>query len=146
MTKSTDLHNLITSIQDQHMLPAEESKAPYLGLFYVVNGKLYWDGLPAKHVQGSIQYKIYPKMHPTYWINTVVKDDPKLKKYDPYYFPRGRVVYDTKIRKYELTADACILLDRKMIAKIVSQMHLPENNTRLVGDDHYHCSVCKGKH
>ena len=142
MTKSNDLHKLISDIQDQHMTPVEESRSPYLGLFYVVNGKLYWDGVPLNHVQGSIQYKIYPKMHPTFWKDTVVKDDVTLKAFDAYHFPRGRIVYDGRTKKYELVADQCILSDKAMTNRIISEFHLQRVNLVSSWDSHYKCVDC----
>lgn len=143
MVKSNDLHKMITSVQDQHMTPVEESKEPYIGLFYVVDGNLYWDGIPAKYAQGNIAYKIFPKMHPTYWEETVIKADVMLKEFDAYHFPRGRVVYDINKRQYELVADQCILSNNKMLSDIITEFHLPKNNLIFSNDSHYRCAVCK---
>jgi len=136
VTKSEGLHNLITSIQDRHITNADESQAPYVGLFYVVDGELFWEGIPIRYAEGSIRYKIYPKMHPTYW-KDILKDHPEWKKYDAYYFPRGRVVYDKDIKKYDLVADKRITNDPAMVDKIISRMKLPKNNTIITNDNHY---------
>ena len=67
MPKPTDLHELITSIQDGHeMVEFHEAETPHLGLFYVIDEKLYWEGVPLESVRDSYHYRIYPKMHPTF--------------------------------------------------------------------------------
>ena len=64
MSRATDLHKLITSIQDRHEVSeSEESQFPYLGLFYVIFEELYWEGTPIKYAEDSSHFKIYPKIH-----------------------------------------------------------------------------------
>ena len=147
MSRATDLHQIITSIQDRHKVAElEESKSPYVGLFYVIGKKLYWDGVPISDGETSHYFKIFPKMHPTFWENTVIKGNPELKTFDAYYFPRGRVVYDTNSGKYEIVADRCIIGNDEMISQIISEMRLPQNNAHISGDIHYECSRCKEEH
>ncbi|PYV74242.1 MAG: hypothetical protein DMG97_09270 [Acidobacteria bacterium] len=55
--------------------------------------------------------------------------------------PRGRVMYNTKTRRFTLLADKCILKDNRVISKIMSQLHLPRN-TEMDTDSHYRCSTC----
>lgn len=137
MTKSTDLHDLITSIQDQHITNVHESQSPYVGIFYVVNGKLFWEGMPTRYVAKSGEYKFYPKIHVDYWEDIVI-DYPKLGKFDPYHFPRGRVFFNIGTKKYHLVADRRITNDSKMVDKIISRMKLPKNNIVISNDDvHY---------
>ena len=144
MSRATDLHELITSIQDRHEVSeSEESQFPYLGLFYVIFEELYWEGTPIKYAEDSSHFKIYPKIHPTFWTHTIVKNKPELNKFDPYYFSRGRVVYDKNLNKYELVADKCILRNEKIISQIIVEMRLPRKNTNILGDAHYECSKCK---
>lgn len=137
MTKSSDLHDLITSIQDRHITNADESQSPYVGLFYVVDGKLFWEGLPTRYAGGSSGYKFYPKTHTDYW-EDIVLDYPELVKFGPYHFPRGRVFYNTNTKKYDLVADKRITDDSVMVDKIISRMKLPKNNTVISNEDvHY---------
>ena len=144
MSKTTDLHKLITSIQDGPEIgDFQESESPHLGLFYVIDEKLYWEGVPLKNAQDSFRFRIYPKMHPTFWNNTITKNRPELNKFDAYYFPRGRVVYDKKLFRYELIADMCIIRKEKIISQIITQMKLSQKNTKILGDPHYECFKCK---
>ena len=59
--------------------------------------------------------------------------------------PRGRVVYDTKTRKYTLYLDRCILKNKGLVSRITSGMNLPENNTDAATDSHYRCPACMGR-
>ena len=144
MAKSTDLHKLITSVQDRHkVVELEESQSPYLGLFYVIDEKLYWEGVPIRYAENSFHFRIYPKMHPTFWTNTIIKNKPELDKFDAYFFPRGRVVYDNKLHKYELVADKCIIRNEKILSQIIAEMKLSRKDTNILGDIHYECFKCK---
>jgi len=144
MTESTDLHKLIKSIQNgPEIIELEESSSPYLGLFYVIDEDLHWEGVPLGSAQDSSYFRIYPKMHPTFWNNTILKNRPELDKFDAYHFPRGRVVYDKKFGRYELVADKCITRKEEIISQIIKKMKLPQKHTKILGDRHYECSECK---
>ena len=144
MSKTTDLHKLITSIQDGPEIgDFQKSESPHLGLFYVIDEKLYWEGVPLKNAPDSSHFRIYPKMHPTFWNNTIAKNRPELDKFDAYYFPRGRVVYDKKSCRYELIADKCIIRKEGIISQIITEMKLSQKNTKILDDSHYECFKCK---
>jgi hypothetical protein len=144
MSRATDLHKLIISVQDRHkVVELKKSKSPYLGLFYVIHEKLYWDGLPIRYCENSFHFRIYPKMHPTFWNNIIIKNKPELDKFDAYYFPRGRVVYDNKLHKYELVADKCKISNEKIVSQIIGEMKFSRKNTNILGDTHYECFKCK---
>jgi len=144
MSKSTDLHRIITSVQDgPETFDFHESESPHLGLFYVVDGRLFWEGAPLESSQDSYLYRIYPKMHPTFWKDTILQNRPELEKFDAYHFPRGRVLYEKKSGSYELVADKCIIRQEEITSQIIIQMKLPRKHTKILGDSHYECSMCK---
>ena len=66
--------------------------------------------------------------------------------FNAYYFPRGRVIYDTGSRKYELLADKCIIENEDMISQIMSDMKLPRKNTNISFDPNYLCDQCKKRY
>ena len=111
---------------------------------FLIDEKLYWEGVPLENAQDSFHFRIYQKMHPTFWENIISKST-ELNKYDAYYFPRGRVVYDKKSRKYELVADKCITSKQVIISQIIKEMKLPTKHTDILGDPHYECSKCKAE-
>jgi hypothetical protein len=55
---------------------------------------------------------------------------------------RGRVMYDTRARRFSLLADKCILKNNVVIRKIISKMNLPSKNTDMGTDSHYRCFAC----
>ncbi len=57
-------------------------------------------------------------------------------------FPRGRVMYNTKTRRFTLLADRCILRDKGVVGRVMSELHLPGENTDKGTDAHYRCSSC----
>jgi hypothetical protein len=122
---------------------ASEQSGPHVGLFYVVNGKLHWDGVPVEHAGGTPYFKSYPKSFSTYWKDNLVKRFPALREYDPDCFPRGRVVYDAKKDAYDLMADRCILDDPELIKRIVWVMKLPETKLTTSWDINCECPTCK---
>jgi hypothetical protein len=141
---SNELHNALSPTSDESRESQEGGESePYVGLFYVVNGKFYWEGIPASLAGGTPYFKSYPKTHDTYWKDTLVRRFSELKAYDPYHFPRGRVVFDVKKDTYDVLADRCILDDPEQIKIIVSQMKLQEARLTFSWDINCECPVCK---
>ena len=144
MTDKTDLHRLIISVQDdKKVIKQKESYRPQVGLFYVVGETLYCEGVDTENGTDSGHFKIFSKMHPTYWQDIIIQKEPELGKHDVYHFPRGRVVFDCDSRRYELVADQCIIENKEMMARIVEEMKLPKNQVIVSTDIHYTCHECK---
>src|ERR1035437_2574086 len=55
--------------------------------------------------------------------------------------PRGRVIYHTKTRRFTFLADRCILRDKNVVRRIMSELKLPRN-TETDTDSHYRCFRC----
>ena len=53
---------------------------------------------------------------------------PPDSEYDDY--PRGRVAYNTKTGKYSLLLDRCILKNKSVVNKIMSELNLPTKRTK----------------
>jgi hypothetical protein len=76
--------------------------------------------------------------HPEFWGNELRKNTP----WDYDYFPRGRVVYDLKSKKYTLYIDRC-LNDPEIIRSIAVEFGLPEKGGYGVRfDEHCQCHRC----
>ncbi len=138
-----ELHNVISGSDESGKPPRSIEPGPNVGIFYVVGGKLYWEGIPIERASTSTYVKIYPKKHAAYWKGCLVRLEPHLGKYDPDHFPRGRVVFSTQEGVYRLFADKCILDDSDMIKKIVSKMRLPEPKVNISWDIDCECAECK---
>ena len=119
--------------------------APYVGIFYVLDGELFWEGVPLDHASTTPYVKIYEKEHSEYWEEHLIRLKPHLSKYDPYHFPRGRVVFSIQEGLYKLHADECILDNLYMIKKILSEMKLPETKVRVSWNVDCECAKCRSK-
>jgi hypothetical protein len=125
-------------------IPYNENVATsFVGLFYVVNGKMYWEGEPMNKAPSDGGLKTYRKSHYEYWVGDLHRLRPELKQFDCYYFPRGRVVFHEDRKQYELLADKCILQDEDTVSRIISAMNLPRSMLEIKSDPHYQCSQCE---
>jgi hypothetical protein len=124
-------------------LQTTKEPGPYVGIFYVVQGTLYWEGVPIDRAEKTALFKIYPKKHYTYWKMDLARFVPEFKNCDPLLFPRGRVVYDPKSDIYELMTDKCVLEDSDLVKRIVSEMGLSESKLTVSHDISCECDACR---
>ncbi len=116
-------------------------KEARVGIFWLVDGKLVMDSTSLSMSEHYGGFKIHPADHCSVWErfqpSGAVPDD---MEYDER--PRGRVMYDTKARRFRLLADRCILKNKGVIRDIISKMNLPSGNTDMGTDSHYRCFRC----
>lgn len=93
---SSEHHDVPSVSDDSRESKATVQSGPHVGLFYVVDGKLYWEGIPVAQASGTPYFKSYPKKHSDYWKAGLVPRMPMYRRYGPDHFPRGRVVLDVK--------------------------------------------------
>jgi hypothetical protein len=116
---------------------------PHVGLFYLIHGQVYWEGIPVSSADGTPYFKSYPKTHAQYWKETLLRRIPSLSGYDSSSFPRGRVVFDKTKDTYDLIADNCIIDSPLVMERIVSEMGLPEEKVKTSRDVNFECSECR---
>src|ERR1039458_9625921 len=114
---------------------------PRVGIFWLVDGKLVIDSIVLCEAEPYGDHLTHPRGHAEVWgqyqrTGTVPAD------MDHEESPRGRVMYDTKARRFRLLADRCILRDKGVVSEIISKMKLPIKNTDKETDNHYRCSAC----
>lgn len=120
----------------------KESRSPNVGPFYVIDGVVYADTDDIREVNTSpVGFKDSNNGHYDYW-RSLQKYFPEYRKVDYDYYPRGRVVYNTKDDKYYLYADKCILKDQKLIDAIEDELNLPYDKVVAGDDEHYQCHEC----
>jgi len=113
---------------------------PRLGIFWLVNGKLLIDSRPLSECEHYGDHLNYPGSHIEVWEKWKhVGKAPAESEYEEY--ARGRVMYDTKTKRFTLLADRCILKRKDLIAEIKKQLSLPKQ-TSLGTDPHYRCFHC----
>jgi hypothetical protein len=121
-----------------------EPARPSVGIFFVVDSKLLSDRTPVAEGEVYGDFRIHERGHDTYWEmlrhrGTVPQDS----EYDDY--PRGRVAYNTKTGKYSLFLDRCILKNKSVVNKIMSELNLPTGGTAVDTGSHYRCPNCLGR-
>jgi hypothetical protein len=117
--------------------------ATQVGIIYLIKGKLLIDSTPLAEAGHYGDSAIHEREHISYWAELVESGEVPNSEYEE--FPRGRVAYDTKTRKYTLLADRCILGKKSLVAKIVSRLNLPVGRTKINTDPHYRCFRCLGR-
>jgi hypothetical protein len=128
-------------------LPVDEGdsgrrkKEQRVGIFWLVDGKLVMDCTALSMSENCSAFKVHPGDHCLVWEKLqrsgAVPADVEYEEY-----PRGRVMYDTKARRFSLLADRCILKNKRVIRDIISKMKLPSKNTDMGTDSHYRCFRC----
>ena len=120
---------------------ARKAGVPEVGIFWVFNGKLIYDGLPWTQAEGYADFRNYAASHEEHW-TVLQRHDivPRDVEYDEP--PRGRIVYRSKERKFYLYADRCILKSKATTDRIISEAKLPRENTVVGSDSHYRCAKC----
>ena len=122
--------------------PAQRrKKEPRVGIFWVLNGKPLIDSALLSDAEPYGDHLTHPRGHAAVWeqyqrVGTVSAD----MEYEE--APRGRVMYSTKTQRFTLLADKCILKDKRIVSKIMSEMNLPSKNTDKGADSHYRCFAC----
>ena len=118
------------------------TNGPKLGIIFYARNKLFIDGTPLKEASDYGDFKIHDKGHDAYWEELVGAHAVPGGEFDE--FPRGRVVYDTRTRRFTLYLDRCILAREDVVKKIMKRMRLPKT-TAIDGDLHYRCAACMRK-
>jgi hypothetical protein len=119
---------------------AKKVNVPKVGIFFVVNGKPWAEGLPWTENPSCAGLWTYAVDHPDYWGRLqVVGAVPKDMPYDD--APRGRVDYEDASRRFTVFADRCIIKNKRLVSKIMNELSLPKE-TRVLPDDHYRCPKC----
>jgi len=126
------------------MTTKNSDRAPHLGIFWLIDGKLIIDSSPLSEAERYGDCMTYPGGHVHVWAKFECSGRvPQGSQYEEY--PRGRVTFDTKNESFMILADQCILIRKDMIAQIKKALHLPKK-VQLDTDSHYRCPHClRGK-
>ena len=123
-------------------LPTSERrrKEPQVGIFWVVKGNLLIDGTPLSQAEPYGDHLTHARGHAEVWEQFQQKGlvFPEMEYEE---VPRGRVMYHTKTKRFLLLADRCILRDKVIVSKIMSELKL-SRGTETGTDEHYRCFLC----
>jgi hypothetical protein len=111
-----------------------------VGIFWVVSGNPLIDSTTLNEAEAYGDYLTHSRGHAEVWeAFQRAGGVPREVEYEE--FPRGRVMYNRKTKRFTLLADKCILRDKNVVRRIVSELRLPRN-TETGTDLHYRCSRC----
>jgi hypothetical protein len=118
------------------------SQEPRVGIFWLLpDGTLCVDTTPLSEAEPYGEHLTHPRSHIGQWAEFQRHAiAPRDTEYEAW--PRGRVVYDVRRKRFTLYADCCILIRKNVIRKIMTAMNLAKNQTELSSDEHYRCSTC----
>jgi hypothetical protein len=119
-----------------------EPTAPKVGIIYLVGEELLIDSTPLVKAGRYGDFAIHERGHVDFWEELVKSGKVPNREYEE--FPRGRVAYHKKSCKFALLADECILSQKDVVSKILSQLNIPPKEIEMGTDSHYRCSRCLG--
>ena len=118
-----------------------ESQAPQVSTFWYVDGAFYGDELSWRDGEQYGYFIQSPEDHINLW-SDYQQFVPEFKGVDYTYYPRGRVMLNTKIKKYIVCCDKCLLTD-SIKKEILSHFNLPKDGSVIWDtDEHYTCHQC----
>ena len=113
---------------------------PRVGIFWLVDGEPLIDSTSLGEAEPYGDHLTHPRGHAEMWVQYqrggLVSQEMEYE--EP---PRGRVIYHTKTRQFTFLADRCILRDKNVVRRIMSELKLPRN-TGTDTDSHYRCPAC----
>ena len=128
-------------LQGKERKAATKVAEPQVGIFWLLKGKLLIDRTPLKEAEEYGVFKIHSGNHIAVWGKFQQNGTaPPEMEYEE--APRGRVMYNTKIRRFTLLSDKCILRDKNVVITIMSELSLPSKNTDKGTDSQYRCFNC----
>jgi hypothetical protein len=114
-------------------------ETPNVGIFFVVDNQLLMDAVPVENGEPygdsmghGGHYDFWETMSP----RTSIEKNFKARAYDAY--PRGRVVYFTRKKRFVIYADKC--LHRGGLKLIAERFGISE--PVFARDEHYQCAAC----
>src|SRR5450755_2941299 len=113
-----------------------------IGIFWLVGDRLTMKIGPISDFERDGDILSFPQSHIAHWAtlhkSKYVPFDSDYKKY-----PRGRVVFDLRSRRFKIFADYCILEKKEILHQIIRLMRLPHRQTDALPDDDYSCERCR---
>ena len=106
----------------------DTKKVPKVGIFFVVNGKLWVEGIPWPENLTVAGSRTYRERHPDCWHH--LQDGGASPKGMPSYeeAARGRVDYEDASGAFTIFADSCIIRKKQLVDSIMRQLYLPRGH------------------
>ncbi len=125
---------------DRIAAPGDEESR--VGIFWLLgDGSLLVDSTPLAEAEPYGECLTHPRSHIDQWAEFqrqgIFARDIEYEE-----MPRGRVVYDTRQKRFAIYGDRCILRKKAIVRKVMLAMSLAESRTKTSSDPHYRCSRC----
>jgi hypothetical protein len=120
-----------------------EATDPCVGIFYLVDGKLFVEGSSLADAEPYGDAKTHARAHTEMWGELVLSGKVPRAPYE--LNPRGRVSFRCDTDRFLLLADRCILRDQAVVSEVMDRLHLPADRTDTGTDLHYRCPTCPRK-
>lgn len=118
-----------------------ESYDPLVSTFWYIDGEFYGDEVP--YYEGELygDYIQSSEDHIDLW-DFYQRLVPEFVNKEYNYYPRGRVMMNTKIKKFIVCCDKC-LQTPEIKSEIIAHFNLPSNGSVIWDTDtHYTCHWC----
>jgi len=115
---------------------------PKVGIYFFVDGAIIMDAAPIEKGEpygDAIQYGGHYEFWESLTPKTLAERKFKARAYDAY--PRGRVVYFPKRKKYRIYHDPCLKLNAELII-VTKKFELEGADIEFGKDEHYKCACC----
>lgn len=115
-----------------------------VGIFWLIEDRLVLDTSLLSEAEPYGDCLTHGNSHIDFW--TVQQGLGTVSRHIEYEeYPRGRVVFNTRTKRFTLYADRCILARKSVVSEIKKTMHLPNGQTDVMTDGplgHYRCYRC----
>ena len=105
----------------------------FVGLFFYCGNRLELFTVPIEEAEKYGDFLIYPYSHYEIWEQHL-----RIKyRRDYAYYPRGRIMYNTKEKQFWIYSDKCIPMSE--IGRLAHKL----KKYRIKEDEHYMCNRCQ---
>jgi len=123
-------------LHDQHV--------PMVGVFYIVQDTVYCEGTFKDIVEPQPDGIRRWRSHEDCWEQIVRQFVKELRPFDPYVYPRGRVVYHEDRQRFFVYADWCILDHKKhLLDQVFEEFNLTRDQVEIIPGPDYRCAECR---
>lgn len=107
-------------------------KTPLIGIFWIMDNRLLLNACPYDRGEDMIGNWANYSGHYPFWEKY---SDENNIPYDYVHYPRGRVVYNIKTKKFKIMSSKQVIKDKKIIKRIAEAFHLTKY--MVASDSHY---------
>ncbi len=147
--------NTLEMIDQRNQISLAASGKPQVGIFYIINEKIYWEGeTPTLILNSEGGQKNYFRTHSHFFYTTIAKYilpdllKPLISLLDRKnqrawkYYPRGRVLCSENNQEFIVYCDKHITTNEAYKNMVKNEMNLPYSTVFETDGSHYRCHEC----